>query len=151
LKPASEKTAEKLAKEYGVSPATIRRDATFAKAVDKIAAAEPAAKDVLLKGDVKLPAKAAGAVLGMEPDQVVEVAKAVATKSVKSVADVKVTSSKKKSPSRPKANGKEVISAKERKSAMAAMGVVIRFVDKLGKHDEQREHLESILACVRGK
>jgi len=44
------KTAEKLAKEYGVSPATIKRDAKFAEAVDKL---PPEEKQYILSGKSK--------------------------------------------------------------------------------------------------
>jgi hypothetical protein len=47
----ADSTAVRLAKEYGVSPATIRRDAAFATDVDAIAAsAGPEARAILLSG-----------------------------------------------------------------------------------------------------
>jgi len=45
-----EKTSERLGKEYGVAPATIRRDAQFSKAVDDIEAKSPGARDAILSG-----------------------------------------------------------------------------------------------------
>lgn len=55
--PKPEKTSVRLGKEYGVSPATIKRDAQFAKAVDTITAncgdAGPSVKKKLLSGSSK--------------------------------------------------------------------------------------------------
>lgn len=49
-----------------------------------------------------------------------------------------------------KASGKEKIPPKLRKEAMLALGVVVRFIDKLGQHDAARSHLEVITAIVKG-
>jgi hypothetical protein len=50
----SGRTEERLAEEYGVSPATIKRDAEFAKGVDKIAVEEgPEAREAILSGKDK--------------------------------------------------------------------------------------------------
>jgi hypothetical protein len=47
----SGKTAERIAEKHGVSPATVRRNAVFAAAVDRIADQEgPAAKEAILAG-----------------------------------------------------------------------------------------------------
>jgi hypothetical protein len=47
---AHSKTAEQVAEKHGVNQATVRRDAEFAKAVDRIGAADPAAKESILSG-----------------------------------------------------------------------------------------------------
>src|SRR5205823_398420 len=43
-------TAEKVADKHGVSPSTIRRNAEFAEAVDKIGDTDPAKRDEILSG-----------------------------------------------------------------------------------------------------
>jgi hypothetical protein len=50
LKLESESTAERLAEEYNVSPATIKRDAQFAAGVEIIGKENPSAKTEILKG-----------------------------------------------------------------------------------------------------
>ena len=50
---AHPKTSERLAAEYNVDPATIRRDAKFSEAVDAVAeSAGPGAKQAILSGQV---------------------------------------------------------------------------------------------------
>lgn len=49
---ASGSTAERLAKEFGVSPATIKRDAEFTRALDQVADREPALRDAALAGNI---------------------------------------------------------------------------------------------------
>jgi DeoR/GlpR family transcriptional regulator of sugar metabolism len=46
------KTADRLAKEYGVSAPTIRRDARFARAVDKLKSHVPDIERRVLSGDI---------------------------------------------------------------------------------------------------
>lgn len=46
----SVKTSSKVAKKHGVHPATVRRDAEFAAAVDRVGAENPAAKEAILSG-----------------------------------------------------------------------------------------------------
>lgn len=48
-------------------------------------------------------------------------------------------------------NGKELVTAKERREAQKAFGVVTRFVDKLKRHDDLRAHLAAIAAILEGK
>lgn len=50
-----------------------------------------------------------------------------------------------------RASGKELVTPKERREATKAFGVVTRFVDKLKRHEELREHLAAILAVLEGK
>jgi len=42
-----------LAAEHGVSPKTVRNDATYATAVDKVNEAVPGARDAILSGKLK--------------------------------------------------------------------------------------------------
>jgi hypothetical protein len=56
-------TAEKLAREFDVSPATIRRDGDFAKAIDNIGQNDPVLKNEILSGRSEL-SKTEVAVLG---------------------------------------------------------------------------------------
>lgn len=49
-----------------------------------------------------------------------------------------------------KASGKEKVPPKLRKEALRALGVVIRFIDVLGRNGEAREALEVITAIVKG-
>lgn len=89
-----ESTAEKLAAEFNVSKNTIKRDGTFDKAVSAIEAANPDAKAPILSGKVKLPKKAAAAVVGMTPKQVTEIANAVAEGSIGSIEEIAVKQTK---------------------------------------------------------
>jgi hypothetical protein len=50
-------TAEKVASECNVSPRTVKNDAKFAEAVDKIAEVAPGAKAEILSGDLKVSKK----------------------------------------------------------------------------------------------
>ena len=43
-------TAEKIAKEHGVSPRTVKNDATFAKAVEKVKAVDPDIESKVIAG-----------------------------------------------------------------------------------------------------
>lgn len=49
-----------------------------------------------------------------------------------------------------RASGKEKVSPKDRKAALAALGVVVRFIDKIDQHEAARPHLEAITALVKG-
>jgi len=64
-----ERTSEKLAKEYNVSPATIKRDAKFSEAVDKIDANVPDAKASILSGKSGLSKKDVVAIAELPPKQ----------------------------------------------------------------------------------
>jgi hypothetical protein len=48
--PKEGKTAERVAEKHGVGPATVRRDAAFAQAVDVIGATDPQRKEEILAG-----------------------------------------------------------------------------------------------------
>lgn len=54
LKEEKPKTAAKMAKELNISEKTIRRDAQFAAALDKLAEVDPKAKDRVLAGEARL-------------------------------------------------------------------------------------------------
>src|SRR5262249_24517691 len=48
--PPGERVSETLAEKHGIGEKTIRRDAEFAQAVDKIGAADPTQKEAILSG-----------------------------------------------------------------------------------------------------
>jgi hypothetical protein len=63
------RTAEVLAQEQGVSPATIRRDGVFAQAVDTVAAAcGPQVKQAILSGQTNLTRTQVGELAKQEPE-----------------------------------------------------------------------------------
>lgn len=49
-----------------------------------------------------------------------------------------------------KASGKEVVPAKLRKTTLKAFGVVVRFFDQIGQHDQYRAQLDSLLTAIKG-
>ena len=85
VKSGTQETAQKIAKETGVSRATIERDAQYAAAVDKLSDAAPEAKAALLSGAVPMSRAAAPAVAALPPAQLKSVARKVAAGKVDSV------------------------------------------------------------------
>lgn len=85
-----EKTAERLGKQHGVSPATIKRDGAFAKAVEKVKKVDPAIEKKVTSG--KAPPKSAVVKAAELLDKHPERAKAVLDGSAKTsdvVRDIK--------------------------------------------------------------
>ena len=70
-------TAEDVAKQTGVSPATIKRDGKFAEALDKVAAVAPGIKEKVRSGEVKKSAVVAAArVVETNPTKAAEILEA---------------------------------------------------------------------------
>ena len=78
--PLIESTAEVVAKETGVSAATIKRDGEYAEAVDEVAKTDPAIRSKVRKGDVKKKDVIAAAKAKAAPDKPVATVKPVAAK-----------------------------------------------------------------------
>ena len=77
LTPLSEKTPERLAKIYGVSPETIKRDSRVARAVNAIGDASDSAKDKIMAGKVKVTKTELMRLANAPPEEVAEVAKQI--------------------------------------------------------------------------
>lgn len=79
------KTAEKIATETGVNPATVRRDAEYAEAIDGIGEVSSDARQAILAGDVKSTRKDTEALAELPPAKRRKAAKAIADGKADSV------------------------------------------------------------------
>lgn len=85
---SSERTRDTVSRETGVSPNTIRRDAKFTQAVDRLVEeAGPEVKRSLLDGTMPMSRSAAPAILEMPKHQLRRVADMVASKTAHTVDD----------------------------------------------------------------
>lgn len=78
-------TAKKLGKLYGVDPATIKRDAKVARAIDAIGKQSPPAKDKLLSGEVKVNKKKLEKLAKAPQEQIAEVAQMINSGSIPAI------------------------------------------------------------------
>jgi hypothetical protein len=101
----SEKTHEKLAKEFNVSGSTIMRDADFAKGIEFIGKSNPELKQQIISGKAKVK-KDAVRTLGKQQDKITE------TTEIKKPEDIQALAESLKTTKKPKAVPKKSASAK---------------------------------------
>lgn len=152
------KTADILAKDQNVNERTVRRAADFAEAVDAIGEASPELKAAILAGETKATTAELAALAEAPKRTVAAVAKRVEAGDKRAIKDAvaerepgddseAIAADKAKR----KASGKEVVSPKDRKAALTAFAAVVKFIDKIKRHDDCRKHLEAILAVIKGQ
>jgi len=130
----SASSAERLAKQHGVSKATIERDGKFASAVEKVKSVDPAIESKVVAGTA--PAKGA----------IVEAAKQI----VKAEAEVKAVAATPLIPTRKdKESAKILEKAKDKAAAIlgGTMGTIAQAKREVAKQ-EKREALEAKAAAV---
>jgi protein gp37 len=98
-------TAEQMAKELGVSEKTVKRNAQYAKAIDKIEEIDEEVAQKILSEEVKLPKQAIIDLGKQEEDVQVEVIEELAKGEVKTIEDA-VAKVEQKKESRSKSNAK---------------------------------------------
>ena len=152
-------TAEMMAREYGVSPSTIKRDERLAEAIELIGAAEAGARAPLLDGSVKLTAKEAAAVPALEAQTLKAVAcsikrrdKAMVKRLLKSPPRQPGddTDAIKAETAKRRRNGKEKVGARDRAAAIKGFGQFVRLLERSGFGEPCRVHLEAIIAIIKG-
>jgi hypothetical protein len=72
--PPPQTTAEKIGDRYGVSPATVKRDAVLAKAIDAIGEVSEAAKRNILSGETKIDRKDFSQILELDANDLQDIA-----------------------------------------------------------------------------
>jgi len=134
---SSGRTSERLAQEYDIAEATIRRDAKYAEAVDKIAASSgKKARDSILSGDAKL-TKTDTIKLAELPKETQKEAMEGGLEAVKKA----IEKSKPKKSRKPKA---ERPSALERRAARAALRKLEDILTRIGVAGQCTKHLNAI-------
>ncbi|KYC46431.1 MAG: Phage protein Gp37/Gp68 [Candidatus Methanofastidiosum methylothiophilum] len=98
-------TAEQMAKELGVSEKTVKRNAQYAKAIDKIEEIDEEVAQKILSEEVKLPKQAVIDLVKQDDDIQVEVIEELAIGEVKTIEEA-VTKVEQKKESWPKSNAK---------------------------------------------
>ncbi len=148
-------TAEAIAAAHGVSERTVHNAAEFAETVDAIGDKSPELKAAILSGEVQASAADLEAIAEAPKRKVESVAKKVAAGNAKAVKEAVQrepgddTDAIKADKAKRRGSGKESVSPKDRKAALSAFGVIVRFFDKTGRHDDYRSHLEAVLEGIK--